>query len=144
MHSRKPHFALRVAWLLLSLWLMVGPFLLGFGGTWPQRQDLVAGLMLLPLALLGFAVQGPVRVWLLATGVWLLLAPDVSGEYFHTGAAMWHDRIVGLAALFLGLIPMHYEGEAHAELAEDHRHRFGLAPRHRGWTALWQRQPIRP
>src|SRR5205085_1864100 len=84
------------------------PFLLGFGGTFAQRQDTVAGLLLLPMAILGLLVPGT-RIAFLAIGFWLVLSPSFSYEYSGMHVAMWHDRIAGLLAISIGLFPLRRE-----------------------------------
>jgi hypothetical protein len=96
---------LRIARVLLAMWLIVGPFLLGFGGTFPQRQDTVAGLVLLGLTALGLFVPGT-RVALILAGAWLIASPRMSFEYSFVPIAYWHDSIAGLACFFLGLLPL--------------------------------------
>lgn len=103
--SRPRDLPLRVARLLLALWLIVGPFLLGFGGTFPQRQDAVAGVLLLGPAALGLFVPG-LRIALILVGAWLIASPRMSFEYSFVPVAYWHDTLVGLACLFLGLLPI--------------------------------------
>lgn len=95
----------RVARLLLACWLIVAPFLLGFGGTFPQRQDTVAGIVLLVSGVIGLFVPG-MRISFLLVGGWLVFSPRVSFEYAFVPIAYWHDSILGLACLFLGLIPL--------------------------------------
>lgn len=96
---------LRFVRLFLAIWLLVGPYLLGFGGTFPQRQDAVAGLSLLGLMALGLFVPG-MRVALIVVGGWLIASPRASFEYTFLPVAYWHDSVVGLALLVLGLLPV--------------------------------------
>lgn len=131
---------LRVVRLLLAIWLIVSPFLLGYAWTFAQRQDTVAGLLLLPLLLLGLVVPG-MRVALLVVGPWLMFAPYFSGWYTDDmQAAVWNARITGLLATMLGLLAIpEREPLAEPEHAAGEEHRFGLAPRP-GWTGLWRRR----
>lgn len=99
-------FPLRGFRVLVAMWLIVAPFLLGFADeTFVQRQDTVAGLLLLASALLGLLVPGT-RVMFLVVGAWLMLSPSYSYEYAAGSLPFWHDRIVGLLCLFIGALPL--------------------------------------
>ena len=108
--SRPRDLPLRIARVVLAMWLLVGPFLLGFGGTFPQRQDAIAGLLLLVPAALGLIVPG-LRIALVMVGAWLIASPRMSFEYTFVPVAYWHDTLVGLACLFLGLFPIWREDQ---------------------------------
>lgn len=131
---------LRVLRVLLAMWLIVAPFLLGFGGTFAQRQDTVSGLLLLPMAILGLLVPGT-RVVFLVVGAWLLLSPSFSYEYMFTPVAVWHDRILGLLCLTVGLFPLRREGasdEVFAPSTTDER--IVAQPGEKiGWSYLYRR-----
>lgn len=140
MRTLPADFPLRVVRLLLAVWLIVSPFLLGYGWTFAQRQDTVAGILLLPLLVLGLVVPG-MRVALLVVGPWLIFSPYFSGWYApEMDAAIWNARITGLLATILGLVaipdrPLVMDPQA----PEDGDRRFEVAPRP-GWTGLWRRR----
>lgn len=108
--------ALRLARLLLACWWVICPFVLGYGGTFVQKQDVVAGLLMLPILLFGLAVGGG-RSLLFVVGAWMLLSPSLSGMYFEQHTAFWNDRITGLLAMFLSLGPWHFPARAGQRLA---------------------------
>lgn len=130
---------LRAVRLLLALWLVVGPFLLGFGWTFPQKQDAVIGLALLPLMAIGLLAPG-MRIAMIVAGAWLVASPSLSGWYLFSDPAIWHDRIAGLACLFLGFLPLPAESPA----AETTRstgpaHEYGFRDR-LGWSVFRRRR----
>ena len=96
---------LRIARVLLAAWWIVSPYLLAYAHSYPQRQDVLIGLVVLPFLALGIAMEG-MRVVLLCAGVWLFCAPFWSGEYFLLHRAMWNDWITGVLAFGLGLFPL--------------------------------------
>jgi VIT1/CCC1 family predicted Fe2+/Mn2+ transporter len=91
--------------VLLGLWLLVAPFLLGYAevGAAMWNDVIVGGLV---LALAGIRVWKPAQNrWLswtnLLLGVWLLAAPFIL-TYSGVAAAMWNDVIVGIGIAVLG------------------------------------------
>jgi len=97
--------AVRGLRLLLCLWWVVGPFLLHYGGTLAQKQDMVIAFLCLPILAVGL-VMGGARLVLLPVGFWLLLAPRLSGIYFHLPAARMNDWVTGALALALAVFPL--------------------------------------
>ena len=130
---------LRVARVLLACWLIIGPFLLGFGGTFAQRQDTVAGILLLVSGIIGLFVPG-MRVSLLLVGGWLILSPRLSYEYYFQPVAYWHDSIIGLLCLFLGLLPI-WSGDLGVVRKDAAQEEEARARRWRIWRA---RRPVAP
>ena len=140
MHRLPADTPLRIVRLLLAIWLLVSPFLLGYAWTFPQREHTLAGLLLLPVLALGLVVPG-MRVALLIVGPWLMFSPYFSGWYGDSDAAIWNARIAGLLATMLGLLAIperEHVVEPEPRTAGEER-RFGLAPRP-GWTGLWRRR----
>lgn len=131
---------LRVFRVLLAMWLIVAPFLLGFGSTFAQRQDSVAGLLLLPVALLGLLVPGT-RVAFLMVGAWLVVSPSFSYEYAPGSVALWHDRILGLLCLSVGLFPLWRESTSEEVIVtEGAGERIAAAPGEKiGWSYRYRR-----
>ncbi|HZD11622.1 MAG TPA: SPW repeat protein [Candidatus Binatia bacterium] len=91
--------------VLLGIWLLVAPFILGYSGVaaglW---NDIIVGALVLILA--GVRVWKPAHNrWLSWTnvllGIWLAAAPFILG-YSEIAAAMWNDIIVGIAIIVLG------------------------------------------
>jgi hypothetical protein len=91
--------------VLLGLWLLVAPFLLGYGNIAAAMwNDVIVGGLVLILA--GVRVWKPAHNrWLSWTnvllGLWLLAAPFILA-YSEVAAAMWNDIIVGIGIAVLG------------------------------------------
>ncbi len=90
--------------LVLGLWLISAPFVLGYAGVaGAMYEDVILGIVIGLLALwraVGAETAAMAGVsWVVAVGgLWVLLAPFVLG-YTGTTAAVYNDVIVGLAVL---------------------------------------------
>lgn len=91
--------------IVLGLWLIIAPFLLGYTGIAAAMwNEIIVGVIVVVLAWL--RVSNPGRMtWLswsnVVLGLWLIAAPFVLG-YSGTAAAMWNEVIVGLLIAGLG------------------------------------------
>ena len=91
--------------VLLGIWLVIAPFLLGYADVGTTLwNDVIVGAIVLILA--GTRVWRPAHNrWLSWTnvvlGIWLAIAPFIL-SYTATTAALWNDIIVGIAVLILG------------------------------------------
>lgn len=103
--------------LLLAFWLLFGPLVLGYWGTFAQRQNTVMALIAIPTLALGFAIKG-MRVALLGMAMWLLASPWWSGWYDLWPQAIANDVITGAVALLLGIFPLWRVEEAEVVEAE--------------------------
>lgn len=95
----------RGARLVLAFWLVIGPFVLGYGDTPAQRFESTLGLLTFPLMVLGIVIPG-VRVVLILVGAVLIGAPFWSGLYFQVEAGQFNAVIVGVLAVVLGIVPL--------------------------------------
>lgn len=85
--------------VLVGLWLMAAPAVLGHAGTTVGSSDRVVGPLVVSAAFLGiFTITRPVRWFNLLPGVWLLVAPWVLGA---PTAATVSDVVAGLVVLAL-------------------------------------------
>jgi hypothetical protein len=89
--------------VLAGIWLIIAPFVLGYGSGDPYWNDIVFGaivgvLGLLRLALPAQAWTGPVSMligaWIFAAAFWL----------DNTSTAAWNDVILGVIVFVLGAI----------------------------------------
>ena len=135
-------YPLRGFRVLVAMWLIVAPFLLGFAdNTFVQRQDAVAGLLLLVSALVGLLVPGT-RVMFLVVGAWLMMSPSFSYAYAAGSLPFWHDRIVGLLCLFVGVLPLRETMDVTGSRREPARvPADGRGRRWTGWSYV-HRRPV--
>jgi hypothetical protein len=119
--------ALRSVRVVLAVWLVFAPVILGYFGTFPAKQDILIGLVTLPLLALGIALNG-MRVVLILAGAWLVFSPIFSGMYFGLHAAALNDTIVGVVALGLGIFPLRRMETFDRPIVLS-----GLVARPRGW-----------
>ncbi len=97
-------FGVRALRLLLAVWWIFAPAILGYLGTFPGRQSIVLGVLLLPILVLGLFVQ-EMRWFLLAGSLWLIGSALFSGMYFEAERVWIHDLVTGGIGVALGLIP---------------------------------------
>lgn len=90
--------------IIAAIWLVLSPFILGFGGTALATNAIVVGIVVGVLALI--RVFSPLSTgwlsWINAiAGLWLIIAPFSIG---YLGlAALWNSLILGLIVLVLSL-----------------------------------------
>jgi hypothetical protein len=88
--------------VLVGLWLMFAPSVLGHAGTTAGKSDRFAGPLIAAAAFLAiFTITRPVRWFNLLPGAWLLLAPWVLGAPTDVTVS---DMVAG--ALVLALTPI--------------------------------------
>ncbi len=90
--------------LILGLWLVLSPWLLGFSGTPAAMWNaLIIGVVVGLMALLHLR-DGPMwEEWVnVVLGVWLILSPWILG-FSGMANAMWNAVIVGLLVGVLAL-----------------------------------------
>ena len=84
--------------LVLGLWLIIAPFLLGYSGlSGPLWNDIISGVLIAALAILrlGKPATSEWASWTnMVIGIWLILGPWVIAGY--TTDAAWNDVIVGI------------------------------------------------
>ncbi len=90
---------------LLSLGLIVSPFLLGFAGSLSAWDAVVVGVIALALALIRFIDPlgiPPMLSWIVAMlGIWLIMSPFMFG--FTNATGLFNDyMIVGTGYVVLG------------------------------------------
>lgn len=95
---RRPGFNLGVQ-IILALWLVLSPFVLGYATEAALWNALLAGAAMIVLALLRARVRqaGPLWFLNLLPGAWLIMAPFLF-EY-PNGAMTWNSVIVGALAI---------------------------------------------
>ena len=80
--------------IVLSTWVIVSPFVLGFHSSQAIWNNVVAGALVGILALIGWRMHQPGWSWLnLILGMWLVISPFV---LFLSGPAMWNNVILGI------------------------------------------------
>jgi hypothetical protein len=90
--------------VLAGLWLLISPFVLGFGAlTSAMTNNVILGIVIGVLALVRFF--GPGKAvgisWLnLILGIWVLISPWVVG-FTSNGAAVTNNVIVGIIVIIL-------------------------------------------
>jgi F0F1-type ATP synthase membrane subunit c/vacuolar-type H+-ATPase subunit K len=83
--------------LVLGIWLIISPFVIGFAGTGLSRSNVIFGIIIAILSL--FQVSSPSESawagWLNALfGLWILVSPFVLG--FMGLGALWNGIILGI------------------------------------------------
>jgi hypothetical protein len=89
--------------VLAGIWLVIAPFVLGYGNGDPIWNDVVFGAIvgLLALARVGGAYRAASLSWINALiGVWLFCSAFWLDA---TGTAGWNDIILGLIVFVLGV-----------------------------------------
>jgi hypothetical protein len=87
--------------ILLCIWVIISPFILGFHSSSAVWSNVVAGVLVGILALLRWSMHQPGWSWLnLILGIWLVISPFV---LFISGAAMWNNVILGIIVAALAL-----------------------------------------
>jgi hypothetical protein len=80
--------------ILLGIWAIISPFILGFHSSSAVWSNVVAGIIVGILALLRWGMHRPGWSWLnLILGIWLVISPFV---LFLSAAAMWNNVILGI------------------------------------------------
>jgi hypothetical protein len=80
--------------ILLSIWVIVSPFVLAFHSSKAIWSNVIAGALVGILALIRWGVHQPGWSWLtLILGMWLVISPFV---LFLSAAAMWNNVILGI------------------------------------------------
>lgn len=93
--------------ILLSIWLIASPFLLGYLGmsALAMWDAIIVGVIVLILAWIRFANPAS-ATWLswvnAVLGLWLIVAPFVLGTSNIAGA-MWNDIVVGIGFVVFGV-----------------------------------------
>jgi len=90
--------------LILGIWLILAPFILGYVDSAAITNDVIIGIILAGIALVRlFSSFRP--FWLswvnIVLGFWLIIAPFVLG--YTLAASQWNDIIVGILIVALGV-----------------------------------------
>lgn len=98
--------------ILLGVWLMSGPFMLGYRSTNLTWSDFISGALITTFGLLSLYPRFELARWgICFTGIWLLFAPLVFWSPDAVGYT--NDTLIGsLVIAFSVLIPM-MPGKAH-------------------------------
>jgi hypothetical protein len=97
--------------VLLGLWLIAAPWVLGYAGSPAMWNEVLAGIAVAAVAIV--TLINPVRLakvsWVnVALGVWLLIAPFVLQHgpplavVEGVSPALWNDIFVGIFVVVLG------------------------------------------
>ena len=92
--------------ILLSIWLIAAPFLLGYAGVSAVAMwnAIIVGVIVLILAgiRLGNPASAPGLSWVNALlGIWLIISPFLLGTS-NVAAVMWNDILVGIGFAVFG------------------------------------------
>ncbi len=89
--------------LVLGIWLIISPFLLGHSDVSFWNQIIVGLIIAVLAAIRAFgAYDAPWMSWVnVALGIWLIISPWVLG-YSVVASALWNDVIVGVLVIVLG------------------------------------------
>ncbi len=84
--------------IILGIWLIISPFILGFAGNSPaQWNNIVVGILVALVALSGLS-------WINALlGIWLIISPFALG-FSMNSAALWNNVIIGVLVGLLALV----------------------------------------
>ncbi|MGZ3456955.1 MAG: SPW repeat domain-containing protein [Archangium sp.] len=95
----------RLSNIVLGIWLVFAPLVLGYGARAARSNDIIVGLFLTMFALTAIG-ESRTRYLNAVLSLWLILAPFFLG-YGSEGAPVLNDILVGVAALCLSLVPLH-------------------------------------
>jgi hypothetical protein len=94
---------LTAAWLgvIAGIWLIIAPFVLGYGDSDPYWNDIVFGAAVVVLSGIRLAARGTQAAgWLMAlAGAWIFASAFWLDS---TGTATWNDVILGIIVFCLG------------------------------------------
>lgn len=97
----------RISWinLILGIWLIISPSLVGYSASHPPAGNSVILGILLIASSWWILVTDTIEVgWFqILCGIWLIIAPFILGYHALT-SAMSNDVIVGIIALIVGVI----------------------------------------
>lgn len=105
--------------ILLGLWLMAAPTVLGYDPAASDNGHIVGPLIVTFATIALWEATNAVRYWILPVSLWLLLAPWVLG--YSLPLAIASDMIVGVLSAIC------------AWQKKPLKHRYGG-----GWRALWR------
>lgn len=93
-------------WLIViaGMWLVISPFLLGYGGTLLGMSDIIAGIVIsfLSLVAIGLPEESRWMNWVSAIlGVWIFITPLFIASFGNAG--LWNNLIVGVMTITLGV-----------------------------------------
>ncbi|QRO01903.1 SPW repeat protein [Archangium violaceum] len=94
----------RASNIVLGIWLVFAPLVLGYDVPAARSNDIIVGLFLATFALVGATIGKMRFLWVLA--IWLIVAPFALG-YGNELAPVLNDVLVGIAVLGLSLVPLH-------------------------------------
>ncbi|GIV96113.1 MAG: hypothetical protein KatS3mg057_0770 [Herpetosiphonaceae bacterium] len=109
----------RVASILLGIWLMAAPAILGYGEPANSNDRIVGPIAATFAAIALWEVTSPIRWMNLPLGLWEILAPMILG--YNDLAAILNSFAVGAALALL------------AAVRQQRTQRFAG-----GWSALWR------
>ena len=104
--------------IIVGLWLLIAPSVIGFSGTALATSSYVVGAIIALLAMIRMVspLQGEWMSWTNgALGLWMILAPFLYG--YDTSGMLWSSIIVGLIVAGLAVWSA---GETH--IANRHKH----------------------
>jgi hypothetical protein len=90
--------------VLLSLWLIISPFVLGFAGSTGMWDAIIVGVIVLVLAFIRYnnPAMPPLLSWINALlGIWLIISPFLFGMASVT-TLLWDYIIVGIGYVIFG------------------------------------------
>jgi hypothetical protein len=90
--------------LVAGIWLLLAPFILGYGGTVAALNNLIVGIIVGVVALVRMfsSTRTNWLSWVNAVaGLWLIFAPTILG--YGIGVARTNDVVVGIIVLALGV-----------------------------------------
>jgi SPW repeat len=93
------------SWLnvLLGIWVIVSPFVLNYRVPRVVWSDVVAGALVLVIALVRASTHQQGWSWInLVLGIWIIISPFVLG--FLSEAEMWNNIALGI---IIGAIALH-------------------------------------
>ncbi len=91
--------------IVLGLWLIVSPFLLGYANlTTPLWNSIIIGVAVAALAATQTSREGYRRGWTgwvnVVLGIWLIFSPFILG-FADVTSALWNNIILGIAITVL-------------------------------------------
>lgn len=92
----------RFATVILGVWLVIAPYVLGYSSHAARTNDLWTGLAVIAVSLIAMWVGGSERFVLTGLGAYLVASPWILS--YTSGRAKANDVLVGLGVIAFSLV----------------------------------------
>lgn len=106
-----------------GIWLIIAPFILGYGVMTAIRNDILIGAIVLIFGLVGISSEEVrwTRIINLLAGIWLFFSPFIL-NYSYLTSALWNDLVLGILVIAFSAWSLSAIGRFHTHHAYQHQH----------------------